>query len=57
MEFANAEESEKLLKCYRKINNTVLGFLTDEETSSLLGTDVKTTVMWYRYKTWKILLK
>lgn len=50
MEFANLEESNCLLESYRRINNTVLGFLTDEESSEIYGQDIKTTEVWKKYK-------
>lgn len=50
LEFANNVESLELLENYKRINNTILGFLKDEESIELFGTDIKTTEMWRKYK-------
>ena len=51
LRFANYEESRKILDNYKKVNDTVLGFLSENQyTSTIFAKDVKTTDMWYWYK-------
>ena len=48
--FANAQESLKLVQSYKTNNDTILSFLTDEDTQALYGTDTRTTTVWANYK-------
>lgn len=50
-DFANAEESKEILEEYKKSNDTVFSFLTDENyQDSIYGVDRGTTTMWVTYK-------
>ena len=48
--FANAEESLELVKAYKTNNDTILSFLTDEDSQVLYGNDIRTTTIWANYK-------
>jgi len=49
-DFANAEESNKILEDYKASNDTVFSFLTDENyQDSIYGVDRGTRIMWEMY--------
>lgn len=52
LQFANYEESNQILQAYKLTNDTVLSFLKDTEfvPESLYGRDLRTTQIWYWYK-------
>lgn len=49
-QFANTAESLEILEGYKNVSDTIIGFLTDEESQDLYGRDIKTTIMWANYK-------
>ena len=48
--FANAQESLELVQEYKINNDTILSFLTDEDTQALYDTDTRSTAIWLNYK-------
>lgn len=54
LEFANKEESLQIIQHYKRINNTILGFLLDEDSEELFDQDIRTKEMWQEYKSFCI---
>ncbi len=48
--FSNEEESQNLIQMYKQLNDSVLSYLTCNNTSYIYGYDIKSTELWYGYK-------